>query len=216
MEPFSTTEAAASYVPDLRVGSLLKRAWPIYKEHLGTIVGATLLYMLIFGVLSGGDFLGLGAGAVLSGNLLVLILSGPLTVGLYSVMLRLVRGEQVSVTSMFDGFQHFGRALGVYLLMGLATIVGLILLIVPGIIVAVGLWPAPYLVFDEEQGVVATLERAWEITRGYKFQLFVVAMVLLLIVVLGLVALFVGIIFTAAYAYVVSALAYEELSLAGS
>lgn len=201
------------YIPDLRIGYLFGKAWELYKSNLGVVVGATVVYMLITLILTGGDQLGIGGGMRITGNLLMLILAGPLTVGLYSVMVRVVRSEEVSIPGLFDGFQHFGRAVGVYLLSLLAIIVGFILLIIPGIIIAVGLYPVEYLVYDERRGVVETLQRAWDLTRGHKFELFVVGVAALFVTLLGLLALGVGIIFTGAFAYLVGAVVYEELSL---
>lgn len=216
MDPVASYSDAQAYRPDLRIGAVLSRAWNVYKHNLGIVLGATALYMLIILVLSGGEALGLGLGFQFTGNLLVVILGGPLTVGYYGVLLRVVRGQEASIGNLLDGFQHFARALGVYILMALATLVGLILLIIPGIIVAVGLWPSLYLVYDERHGVVDTLQRAWELTRGHKFELFVLGVVLIVIGVLGLVALLVGVLFTMAFAYVAAAVAYEELSLGAS
>jgi uncharacterized membrane protein len=216
MDPVASFSDAPSYRPELRIGPVISRAWNIYKNNLGIVLGATAVYLLIIFVLSGGELLGLGMGLQLTGNLLVIILGGPLTVGYYGIMMRLVRGEEANIGDLFDGFQHFGRAVGVYLLMSLATLVGLILLIVPGIIVAVGLWPSLYLVYDERHGVVETLQRAWELTRGHKLELFVLGIVLILIGVLGLLAFVVGLILTVAFVYVAAAVAYEELSLGAS
>jgi len=214
MESYHSEAAGRPYTPDLRVGSVLKRAWTIFRENPGTAIGVTVLYVLIIFVLSGGEVLGLGPGFQLTGNLLVIILGGPLMVGLYSVMLRLVRREAVTVANLFDGFQHFGRALGVYLLYALATLVGFLLLVIPGFIVMVGLYPALFLVYDERLGVTDTLQRAWELTKGYKWQLLLLGIVAGLIAVLGVIAFIVGVVLTTSYAYVAGAVVYEELSLA--
>lgn len=214
----STPVAASSspYDPDLRVGSLFAKAWAIYKDNLGLVVGATLVYLGIAAVLTGGSTWGVLPGMGGLNNLVWIVVAGPLTVGLYGMLLKLVRVQEALITDLFDGFQDFGRAFGVYALYSIAVIVGFILLVVPGLIVATGLFPALFLVYDEDRGVVETLQRAWEMTRGHKFDLFIVGVAIVLVNLLGLIALVVGVIFTAGLSYLVAAAAFEELSLAAS
>lgn len=196
------------YVPDLSLGHLFSRSWGPFKEHLGLLVGAFTVYALIAG--------GLGALSSDSSllNLVSFVISGPLSAGLYWLMLEIHRDEQAEFADLFAGFREFGRAFGVYALSLIAMMVGLLLLIVPGIIIAIGLWPALFLVMDDSLGVMDTLRRAWDMTRGYRWQLFVLGLVLTFVALAGLLAFGVGILFTGAFAMFVGAAAYEELALA--
>lgn len=200
------------YAPDLRIGHLFSRSWPLFKEHLWLLVGATALYFLIASIGSNPikDNYGLGNNLL---NIIGFIITGPLTAGIYWMMLKAHRNEPFEFGDLFVGFNEFGRAFGVYALSWLATVLGLLLLIVPGLIIGVGLWPALFLVMDDDRGVVDTLKEAWALTDGYRLQLFGLGVVLFFLVLLGLVAFFVGIFFTGAFALLVAAAAYEELSL---
>jgi uncharacterized membrane protein len=136
---------------------------------------------------------------------LPLLITGPLQAGCYYAFVRIVRGEAVEVRDMFDGFQEFGRSLGVYWLYSLA-------LVVPGIILALGLMPAMYLVLDDRYGIGDTLQESWDMTRGYKWSIFVIGLVIFLLLVLGLLVFIVGAVFVAVYAYIIMATVYDELS----
>lgn len=208
-----SVEPAPPYRPDLRVSHVFGRAWELYRANLGLVVGTSFVFILLALILSGGDTWGLTPAV---GNILWLVVAGPLTVGLYSVLLRVVRGEEVRIASLFDGFQHFGRAFGVYVLNLVVVLVGFLLLIIPGIIMSVGLFPAMFLVWDERRPVVETLQRAWDLTRGHKFELFILGIVASIVAILGVVLLVVGFFFTAAFALLAGAVAYEELSLAAA
>jgi uncharacterized membrane protein len=209
MEATLSGPVASPYRPDLSVGHLFARAWPRFKDNLVLVVGSFAIFALISAIFSGSG--SWGGSTLLS--LIGLVITGPLLVGLYGVMLRVIRDEPAEITNLFDGFQKFAQAFGVYILMSVAVAVGMILLIVPGIIVAVGLWPALFLVYDDDRGVVETLQHAWDLTNGYKLQLFIVGLVLALLFIVGLAALFVGVLFTGAFAMLVGAAAYEEIAL---
>lgn len=200
-----------SYTPNLSIGHLFSRSWPLFKENLGVVVGAFVVYLLITGFLSDPDLDGDRSGLL---SLIGFVIAGPLVVGLYALMLRVQRHEPVAFPDLFDGFREFGRAFGVYVLYSFAVGLGMILLIVPGIILAIGLWPALYLVMDTDLGVIDTLREAWDMTKGYKLQLFALGVVLFFFALAGLIALVVGVFFTGAFSALVGAAAYEELALA--
>lgn len=196
------------YTPDLSIGHLFSRSWPLFKENMGVVVGAFAVYALIVGV--GSE---LWEDALLL-DLAVFLITGPLAAGLYWLMLKVQRGEPAAFADLFAGFNEFGRALGVYVLYTIGVVLGLILLIVPGLILAVGLWPAIYLVMDRDLDVMDTLREAWDMTKGYRLQLFGIGIVLALFTLVGLIALGIGVFFTGAMAALVSAAVYEELVLA--
>lgn len=212
MEPDFDARYDEPYVPNLSIGYLFSRSWPRFKENLWVLVGTFTVYALLIGIGSDtwdGDRTG---GGLLS--LIGFVITGPLTAGLYWMMLKVQRDEPVEFTDLFAGFGEFGRAFGVYALMTIAIVIGIILLIVPGLILAVGLWPAMFLVMDDELGVMDTLRKAWAMTDGHRMQLFVLGVVLFFLAILGLVAFIIGVFFTGTLASLVAAAAYDELALA--
>ncbi len=212
MEPQSDLYTEEPYIPDLSIGHLFSRSWPLFKEHLWLLVGTFALYALAVSIGSNPitDGSGMGDGVL---SIIGFVITGPLTAGIYWMMLKVHRHEPIEFGDLFVGFNEFGRAFGVYAISAIATGLGLILLIVPGIIIAVGLWPAMYLVMDDDRGVMDTLQEAWAMTSGYRLQLFLLGVALAFLVLLGILALFIGIFFTGTFALLVGAAAYEELSL---
>ena len=63
------------------------------------------------------------------------------------------------------------RILGVGILSALATAIGLVLLVIPGIIVATWLSLAVYVVVDEDAGVIDSLRRSRELVRGHLIEM---------------------------------------------
>lgn len=139
------------------------------------------------------------------------IVSGPLSAGLYVFYLRITRGEEANVTMIFEGFSEFRKAFLVSLLLFLAISIGMILLVIPGIILSVGLFPAMFLILDADHTIMGTLRKAWDMTHGARWQIFIICLVLIVVNLIGLAALGIGVIVTGAFSMVVSSLIYEEL-----
>jgi len=90
----------------------------------------------------------------------------------------------------------FWRYLGMNILFIVGVVIGFILLIVPGIILAIGWSFAPYLVIEQGAGPVDALKRSWELTKGNRWTLFLLGLALIGINILGFCAVFVGLLVT--------------------
>ncbi|WOE75130.1 glycerophosphoryl diester phosphodiesterase membrane domain-containing protein [Alterisphingorhabdus coralli] len=79
------------------------------------------------------------------------------------------------------------------LLMGLAIGIGFMLLIVPGIYLAIKfICAAPIIVAEKERNPIAALQRSWELTKGNSLRIF--GFIVVLFVVLFVISLIVGIV----------------------
>lgn len=96
-------------------------------------------------------------------------------VGLAKLTTRAYRGEDFFILDLFHGFRdgRYWRVVGTMALMTLFVMLGLMLFVVPGIIVALGLFPLPYVLAenDELSGMDA-IRRAWDISNGHKANYF--------------------------------------------
>jgi uncharacterized membrane protein len=102
------------------------------------------------------------------------------------------------------------------LLYGLIVLVGIILLIVPGIIVAYMFLYVGYLIIDRNMGPIDALQESRALTDGYKMDLFLFSLVVALINILGVVCLFVGLFVTIPVTLMASVYIYRRLSPAES
>ena len=79
----------------------------------------------------------IGLGAVpLVGLIAALVLGGAFKFGLFSSFFGIMKGKEIKVGNLFDGFSYFGNSYIAYLLVGLFTLLWTLLLIVPGFIAA--------------------------------------------------------------------------------
>lgn len=106
----------------------------------------------------------------------------------------------------------FWKYVGTILLLALIVIVGFILLIVPGVILALMLWASVYLVLDKGLGPVAALKESRRMTKGNRWKLFLLSLAIIGINIVGFLALFVGLLVTGPVSMLASAHAYRKLS----
>lgn len=72
-------------------------------------------------------------------------------------------GEAVSV-----GFRYFFPLIGMAILVSLGIMAGFILLIIPGVLLALGWSIAAPIMIIEQKSITDSIGRSWELTRGYK------------------------------------------------
>jgi hypothetical protein len=102
-------------------------------------------------------------------NLPALVFTGGASLITYR---ELTGGERIGASDATrQGARRFGTLWGVAFLSVLITIVGLVLLVVPGIIAAVGMCAASTAVMAENKATVPALQRAWDLSRGQRWRL---------------------------------------------
>ena len=97
----------------------------------GTFVVIVLIYSLITGAVAAFGAYPFFAAIAGIGSLLI---AGPFTLGLTSVSLNTVRGDQIKIEMLFGGFKDFTRAFVLMLLNSIFIFLWALLFIIPGII----------------------------------------------------------------------------------
>lgn len=133
------------------------------KGKWGLPIGLCLVIYLILSVPNGIPGVSIG----------VLIISGPLELGLILFFLKFVRNEPVEFGIGFQGFNNFGKALGVYLLKLVFIILWSLLFIIPGIIKAFSYSQAMYILADNPNiEVTGAINKSRKMMDGAKGKLF--------------------------------------------
>lgn len=168
--------------------SLLRRIFNIFGAGFMPFVSLALIVqspILIFSLLGPAKaatttqaFILASAGASLITSCLTMVASAALVYGVFQGL----RGESMSLEKCFHiALSHWLPILGLSILTGLAIGLSTLLLIIPGIIVACGLYVAAPVLMVEKRGVADCMDRSWDLTHGYKFNIFFVALCLLVI-----------------------------------
>ncbi len=97
------------------------------------------------------------------------------------------------------------------ILVGLIVLIGFILLIVPGIILAIRLQYSGYLIVDKNLGAIEAIKKSWKITKGNAWHLFAFSLAIIGINIIGLLALVIGLLVTVPLSMVASAFVFRKL-----
>ena len=113
---------------------------------------------------------------------------GALTFGTFQDL----RGRRADFAAVIArGLSVVPTVMGVSIMTGLITVLGAIALVIPGIIAAVMLWVAVPAAVVERPGVIASLKRSAELTRGHRWPC-LGAIVLVFVIQLGVAMLLSG------------------------
>jgi len=218
----------------LDIGECIVRSWNLLKNHFWLIVGATFLIGFIVGFVglalrivvnfaSGVTFHALARARGLEGLRLQLpgiavstlwywVMTGPMIGGLYSLYLKLIRGQTASIADAFAGFgPQFGQLVIGGFLVSLLTVLGLFLCLIPGIYLSVGWRFALLSIIDKHLGFWEGMEMSRKTVTSHWWMVFALCLLTGLIAAAGVLACCVGLLVTAPIMIGAIAYAYEDL-----
>lgn len=172
----------------LSVGSALTDTFSVLKGNILTFLVIGLiadipsilqwLYLQTTDQLIVADFGAVQIAAAIAGFLLFFIVQ---SMGIV-VAVRVLNRQPVNVADAFaQVLPRLGAVVLGSLLVGLAILVGLLVIVVPGIILMIALWVAVPAIVVERQSAVAGFKRSMELTAGSRWRLFGLLCILILI-----------------------------------
>ena len=173
------------------VGGAYSHAWQILRIDFWPLLLIGVVAWLLGGAVGAG--LQRGPGGQVVGTLYQWLVGAPIFYGAAYAWLRAVRGQKPELSDLFVPFQRNWVSVVVSdILLTIILFVGFILLIVPGIFLAVRLSFVPFLVVDEGKGPVEALTESFNRTAGYGWTLFGAFLLGVLIVIVGFILLIIG------------------------
>ena len=155
---------------------------------------------LIFGILQG----------IVPG--LVLVIGGPLYLGISYFALAYVRKEKPELELLFKGFDNFGNSLLAYLITLIFTFLWTLLFIIPGIIKGISYSMTFFIMADNpEIKAMDAVEKSMAMMNGYKMKYFLLTLLFALLMLLSMLLLFIPLFWLVPYMYVTYAEFYEDI-----
>lgn len=96
-----------------------------------------------------------------------------LYLGQVRLALGAIRGQSITIGTLFSGYDVLPIALGAAILWSIGWVFGLVLLVFPGVIFALGTMLYLYALVDRNMGVIESMQESWRLTDGYKGTIFV-------------------------------------------
>lgn len=176
------------------VGDTLREAWKILRENLVEVVaiyvvGAVVPQIIFFVIRqSMGDEV--NALFVIVNQIVSIIVS----MGLVKAFLDVVQNRKIDISFLWKEPKRVLDFVGGMILYMVIVIGGFLLLIVPGVIWSIKFRFFSYLIIEKGLGPIAALKESARITDGVKWDILAFDMALFVIVLLGFLALLVGLI----------------------
>lgn len=115
--------------------------------------------------------------------------------GEHYMFLNAMRDQEAEIKTLFEGFktQYLNIVLANLIVFALIML-GFVMLIIPGIIIACRLAFVSYLVMDKNLDAMKAVEKSWQMTKGHGWTIFGMAIISFFVCIAGLIVFFVGII----------------------
>ena len=212
-------------IEPLEVGACVKRAFEMTKKNLGqlvlamiTVLAVYFVVVLVLGVIDAA--MGWNPpiesarnqGSVFN-QLAMQVVSIFISLGVTRFALNLVSGRPFGIAQIFGEGDKLLRGIGVSVLLGLMVVVGLIFLIVPGIWLGLKYGQAMNALVDRNCGVIDAFKYSAKITEGHKTKLMLLGFAAIGIILAGLIALIVGLVFAYPVAGLTWVLGYRWMQL---
>ncbi len=183
---------------DFSISEAITKGWELTKKYLWFVIGLTVVTMLIGQLSPAIDrFITHNNPHIYSPILTFTSILGSLlsifvTIGMTIAFLKLYDGKKTSIEDVFSQYKYFLPYVGGTVLYGIIVLLGLILLILPGIFLGVRLQFYKYLILDENLNPVHALKRSWSITEGQVWHLIGYSLSVFGVLILGALALGIG------------------------
>lgn len=168
----------------------VSKAWKAVKDNIWVLVGLIIGYAIISFTLS--LFTGDSIVFNIISFLLLLVIDSLFNLGYLKNIFQALDGEEPQFSAYGQESRKILKYIGASLLFTIISLIGLGLFIIPGIYLSIRLQFFQAYIVDEDCGVIESLKRSWELTRGHAWSLFVLFLVMIFIAIIGLLLLVVG------------------------
>lgn len=192
----------------LNVKECLSFGWKTFLARPWFFVGTVVVYMIIQIIVG---MLQEGMPGILT-FLLSLVVSTLLYVGLIHVYLKAHDNVESPQYKDLWNPSVFWSYLGLSILLFIIVGIGFVLLIIPGIFLAIALGMSGFALVDRKLNPIEALKESWRLTKGNRWKLLLLSLALLVIAIIGIIPLMLGLLVAAPVAMLASIHAYRTLS----
>lgn len=173
----------------------LRFGWKTFQANAGFMIGVTVTAVLLMGA---PGFIPRGSSGLvgLALRLVVMVWQIFIGIGLLKITLALCVNQKPSFGILFSGSDVLGQMILGRIFYTIVLVIGLVLLIVPGIIWALQRLFYSYLIVDQKLSAVEALKKSGSITYGIKLDLFLFLLGVGILNLLGLICFGVGLFVT--------------------
>ncbi|KKQ51357.1 MAG: hypothetical protein US70_C0018G0009 [Parcubacteria group bacterium GW2011_GWD2_38_11] len=178
----------------ISIGNAFDFSWKSFKSNMKFLLLLALSYFAISVLMSILQEIAKNNTVLsLAFSLLGVFVSILISIGIIQVILKISRGNQAKIAELLGGMRYFWKFIGGGLLYCLILLVGYILFIIPGIVWQMKYGFFQYLIIDKDMGPIEAIKESGKITYGFKWQIFFLHFVIMLLFIGGILFFGVGI-----------------------
>lgn len=176
------------------ISDVLSTSWKCTKSQIWVLAGLMIGYTIISSILSVFAMPSQNSitGIIIT-SLVSLIIGCLFRLGYIKNAFQALDGEEPQFSAYGQQAPKIFKYIIASIIMGIIVCIGLALLIIPGIYLALRLQFFTAAMVEENAGIIDSLKRSWEITEGQVLPLFLLALAMMGLTLLGFILLFVGI-----------------------
>lgn len=134
-----------------------------------------------------------------------------ISLGFTKIMLLLVQDKYVEVADMFNNFGIFLSYFVASFLYGIAVFLGILLLVIPGIFIAIRFQFYPYFIIEQGDSSFVALKKSFNLSQSLTLELLLMGVVVIALNAMGILLFGVGILFTYPLTTMATAIVYKGL-----
>lgn len=195
------------------ISEVCSTSWQRLKSQIWVLAGLMIGITIIYVIFSACTTLAQGSvvGSIVA-NLLSAVISCFFALGYIKNIFQALDGDEPQLSAYRQQARKIITYFVANFLLGIIFLVGLVLLIIPGIYLSLRLQFATAFIVEEDTGIIESLKRSWEITRGQEMSLFLLMLATIGFLLLGLIVFGIGIFVAAPYAYTIYCYTFRKLN----
>lgn len=196
--------------PSLDIGAAFRAGWRGFTANIGPLIVVALVVWVVTGAVNwlSTDTTGL---IRFLASVLSFFLGQLVAIVWISLALAIIDGRPISGESLLPDGSTLISYIIASLVFSVMLFVGLVLLIIPGLIVAVVFGVYGWALVDKGLDPIGSLRESSRLTAGRRGQLFVFILAAIGLNILGLLALVVGVLITSAVTLIAAGHVYRQL-----
>lgn len=194
----------------LDIAAAFRAGWRGFVGNVGPLIIVALIVWLVTATVNwwAGETTGF---VQLLWRLLSFFVAQIVSIVWISLALAIIDGREISSDSLLPSGGTLVSYVLASFLFSLMFGIGLVLLIIPGLIVAAVFGLYGWALIDDDLDPIAALQRSSEITRGHRWQLVAFVLAAIAVNLVGLLLLIVGVLVTSAVTLIAAAHVYRQL-----
>ncbi|MGM0546415.1 MAG: hypothetical protein ACQEST_06815 [Bacteroidota bacterium] len=196
------------------LAALFKYSALQYKKYASFVIGAVLTFIVLGAVPQAYFMMRAPETPTFNSQMVSILLTAVqlfLSLGFIKLMLLLVQDEYVTVSDMFNNFRTFFSYFIASFLYGIAVSIGLLLLVLPGIFIAIRFQFYPYFILENGDPSFIALQKSFNLSQDLTLELLLFGVAVVTLNIIGALLLGVGIIFTYPLTTMATAVIYRSL-----